>query len=55
VRKKLELAGEKVLKLFTTFIAIGCQFHYLGFILLIGRMTEVLAPDIYIELTGVSR
>jgi hypothetical protein len=34
--------------LFTTFIAIGL----LGFTFFIGPMTDVLAPDIYIELTG---
>jgi hypothetical protein len=41
-----------VLKLFTTFIAIlEVNFRHLGFTFLISRMTEVLAPDIYIELS----
>jgi hypothetical protein len=37
-----------VLKLLATFMAIGRQFtRHLGITFLKGRMTEVLAPDIY--------
>jgi hypothetical protein len=50
VIKKLELAsaGKNGVKLFTTFLDIGRQFR---FTFPIDRITEVLAPDIYIELT----
>jgi hypothetical protein len=47
-QKKVELAREMVLKLFTTltFIAFGHPFRHLGFTFLIGLMTEVLGPYI---------
>jgi hypothetical protein len=58
--KKLELAGENGIKTvydlqsywthdWTSMAAI---LDSLGFTFLIDRMTEVLTPDIYIELTG---
>jgi hypothetical protein len=43
-----------VLKLFTTFNLLDVSFCHLGFTFLIGRMTGVLAPDIYIEITALT-
>ena len=54
--KKLELAGENGIKtvydLQSYWTSMAAILDSLGFTFLIDRMTEVLTPDIYIELTG---
>ena len=53
--KKLELAGENGIKtvydLQSYWTSMAAILDSLGFTFLIDRMTEVLTPDIYIELT----
>ena len=53
--KKLELAGENGIKtvydLQRYWTSMAAILDSLGFTFLIDRMTEVLTPDIYIELT----
>jgi hypothetical protein len=55
--KKLELAGENGIKtvydLQSYWTSMAAILVSLGFTFLIDRMTEVLTPDIYIELTGL--
>jgi hypothetical protein len=54
--KKLELAGENGIKtvydLQSYWTSMAAILDSLGFTFLIDRMTEVLTPDIYIELTA---
>jgi hypothetical protein len=54
--KKLELAGENGIKTVydhqSYWTSMAAILDSLGFTFLIDRMTEVLTPDIYIELTG---
>jgi hypothetical protein len=56
--KKLELAGENGIKtvydLQSYWTSMAAILDSLGFTFLIDRMTEVLTPDIYIELTAVN-
>jgi hypothetical protein len=58
-QKKLELAGENGIKtvydLQSYWTSMAAILVSLGFTFLIDRMTEVLTPDIYIELTGKVR
>ena len=53
--RKLELAGENGIKtvydLQSYWTSMAAILDSLGFTFLIDRMTEVLTPDIYIELT----
>ena len=55
--KKLELAGENGIKtvydLQSYWTSMAAILDSLGFTFLIDRMTEVLTPDIYIELTAI--
>jgi hypothetical protein len=57
--KKLELAGENGIKtvydLQSYWTSMAAILDSLGFTFLIDRMTEVLTPDIYIELTGINQ
>jgi hypothetical protein len=57
--EKLELAGENGIKtvydLQSYWTSMAAILDSLGFTFLIDRMTEVLTPDIYIELTEYNR
>ena len=59
VHEKMELAGENGIKtvydLQSYWTSMAAILDSLGFTFLIDRMTEVLTPDIYIELTDQLR